>query len=117
MPSKPIKIAFGPQFVRDLKRLVKKYPKIRDDVNGFVDQLQNGEIPGDQIRGTRYTVYKARLKSSDLEKGKSGGYRVIYLVQTPEELALITIYIKSERVDLGKEQLRQLLDDYFDNNL
>lgn len=113
MTTNPIRIIFGQQIVKDLKRLVKKYPNIRDDVNSFVERLQNGEIPGDQIRGTGYTVYKARIKSTDLSKGKSGGYRIIYLVQTPTELALITIYIKSERVDLGIDQLKQMLDDYF----
>jgi mRNA-degrading endonuclease RelE of RelBE toxin-antitoxin system len=56
------------------------------------------------------------VKSSDLSKGKSGGYRIIYFVQTPIELALITIYIKSERVDLGTEQLKQMLEDYFKTN-
>jgi len=113
MPNNPNHIVFGQQFVKDLKHLTKKYPHIRDDVNNFIDLLQNGETPGDQIRGTGYTVYKARIKNSDLTRGKSGGYRVIYFVQTPTELALITIYVKSERVDLGVAQLKQLLEDYF----
>ncbi|MBI1277309.1 MAG: type II toxin-antitoxin system RelE/ParE family toxin [Anaerolineaceae bacterium] len=116
MPNNPIHIVFGQQFVKDLKHLTKKYPNIRDDVSNFINLLQSGETPGDQIRGTGYTVYKARIRNSDLTKGKSGGYRIIYFVQTPTELALITIYVKSERVDLSVARLKQMLEDYFKAN-
>jgi mRNA-degrading endonuclease RelE of RelBE toxin-antitoxin system len=112
MTINPVRIFFGPQFAKDLKRLRKKYLNIRHDVDNFVERLQIGELPGDQVQGAGFTVYKARLKSSDLTKGKSGGYRVIYFIQTPAELALITIYIKSERTDLRAGHISQLVDEY-----
>jgi mRNA-degrading endonuclease RelE of RelBE toxin-antitoxin system len=114
MTNKSIRISFGDQFVKDLKHLKKKYPHIRYDIESLIERLQNGEIPGDQIQATKYTVYKVRLRSSDLNKGKSGGYRVIYFIQMPTEVALITIYVKSERVDLSHEIIKQFVEEYLD---
>ncbi len=115
MTTKPVRISFGDQFLKDLKRLKKKYPNIRLDVDSLIESLQNGETPGDQVQATGYTVYKARLKSTDLNKGKSGGYRVIYFIQMLTEVALITIYVKSERVDLSADIIRQLIEEYLNS--
>jgi hypothetical protein len=40
-------------------------------------------FPGDQISGTGFTVFKVRVKNSDIRKGKRAGYRVIYQVIEP----------------------------------
>jgi mRNA-degrading endonuclease RelE of RelBE toxin-antitoxin system len=74
--------------------------------------LQQGETPGDQIPGTQYTVFKVRIKNSDIAKGKSGGYRVIYYVKTSEWVVLITIYAKTEQSDISPEIIKQIIDDY-----
>ena len=112
MTTNPTQISFGQQFVKDLKHLKKKYPHIRQDVDRLIQSLQNGERPGDQVQGTGYTFFKVRLKSTDLTKGKSGGYRVLYFIQTLTEVGLITIYVKSERVDLSIEVVKQLVEEY-----
>jgi mRNA-degrading endonuclease RelE of RelBE toxin-antitoxin system len=112
MTTNPTRISFGQQFVKDLKHLKKKYPNIRRDVDVLIQSLQNGERPGDQVQGTGYTIYKVRLKSTDLSKGKSSGYRVIYFIQTLTEIGLITIYVKSERVDLKSEIIKRLVEAY-----
>ena len=112
MTNNPTQIRFGQQFVKDLKHLKKKYPHIRQDVDSLIQSLQNGERSGDQVQGTGYTIFKVRLKSTDLTKGKSGGYRVLYFIQTLTEVGLITIYVKSERVDLNIEVVKQLVEEY-----
>lgn len=108
----PISVGYAPQFKRDIKHLSKKYRHIRDDVENLVGQLQQGDTPGDQIRGTGYTVYKVRLRSSDLARGKSGSYRVIYYIKTSERLLLVTIYIKTEQVDISPEEIQQFIDEF-----
>lgn len=112
MTTKPVRISFGEQFLKDLKHLKKKYPNIRRDVDSLVESLQNGETPGDQIQAVGHTVYKVRLRSTDLNKGKSGGYRAIYLIQLLTEVALITIYVKSERADLNTDIIKKLVEEY-----
>ena len=43
-------------------------------------------------------------------KGKRGGARIIYFYWTPdEEIFLLAAYAKSEQVDLGAEQKRELV--------
>lgn len=109
MNKPPISVEYTDDFKRDLKRLHKKYRKVRDDVEAFVLQLEGGETPGDQVQGVGFTVYKARLKSSDLSSGKSGGYRVVYLLITPEKISLLTIYVKTQKEDISVKEIRRII--------
>ena len=78
MQSKPIVIEFTPEFKRNLKTLSKKYRSIRRDVDPVIDRLQKGEVMGDQIPGVGYALFKVRVQNRNTQKGKSGGYRMIY---------------------------------------
>ena len=73
----PIQVDIARPAAKDLKHLLKKYPHAFEDVEGLIRQLESGETPGNQIPNTGHTVYKVRVKSSDLTKGKSSGYRVV----------------------------------------
>jgi len=104
------KVDFAASFLRALKRLRKKYPHIRNDVQPLIDQLQNGETPGDQVQHVSFPIYKARIRNSDAQRGKSGGYRVIYYIRTLETVLLLLIYSKSEREDVSADDLKALVD-------
>ena len=112
MNKTPIQVEIARPAARDLKHLRKKYPHVIDDVEGLIHQLEGGESPGNQVPGIGYTVYKVRLKSSDLSKGKSGGYRVIYYIRTPSRIIIITVYVKNEQVDVTPEEIRRIIDEY-----
>ncbi len=77
-----IEITYSVAFKRQLRQLARRYRRIKSDLDPLITALQAGDTPGDQIAGTGYTLYKVRLKNSDNQKGKSGGYRVIYYLQT-----------------------------------
>lgn len=69
MPHKPtIEIAFTPEFKRNLRGLAKKYPHIRSDVQPIIEQIQRGEFIGDQVQGTGYTIFKVRIRNSDVSR-------------------------------------------------
>ncbi|MEM7760076.1 MAG: type II toxin-antitoxin system RelE/ParE family toxin, partial [Cyanobacteria bacterium P01_A01_bin.40] len=87
----------------------KKYRSIRKDVEPVIKQLQNGELLGDKITGVGYSVFKLRVKNSDVAKGKSGGYRLIYYCQTATGIILLTIYTKSEQVNIAAEDIRRII--------
>lgn len=53
--------------------LAKRYRKIKLDIQPLIEQLEAGEIIGDQVQGTGYTVFKVRIKNSDIQKGKNAG--------------------------------------------
>jgi mRNA-degrading endonuclease RelE of RelBE toxin-antitoxin system len=46
--------------------------------NLLIEKLQSGEVLGDRLSGLDIVVFKVRFKNSDIQKGKSGGYRLIY---------------------------------------
>jgi mRNA-degrading endonuclease RelE of RelBE toxin-antitoxin system len=108
----PVSLGYSEQFVEDVKRLEKKYRNIRRDVDRLAAQLRKGELPGNLIQGTGYTVFKVRLKSSDLTKGKSGGYRVIYYLKTATFVVLITMYVKTQKTDIVPSRIKELIEDY-----
>lgn len=114
MQSEPssFQIALTPRFKKDLRELARRYRSIRSDVQPLIDQLQAGEIPGDRIAGVKYQVFKVRLKNSNIQKGKSGGYRVIYYLKTEREIIFATIYAKSDFSDVSNEIIEEAIAQY-----
>ncbi len=112
MPSEaaePVQVEYTPEFKRNLRALAKKYRHIRSDVQPVINQLRAGEVMGDQVSGTRYTIFKVRVRNSDIRKGKRSGYRLIYHLKTPTNTILVTIYSKLDQADISAEQIRRIL--------
>lgn len=98
-------------FKRNLRSLAKKYRSIRNDIQPVIEQLEQGELPGDQIPEVGYAVFKLRVRNSDTQKGKRGGYRLIYYRKTPTGIILLTVYAKSEQVDIAAEDIRNIITE------
>jgi mRNA-degrading endonuclease RelE of RelBE toxin-antitoxin system len=105
------RLSFSARFASDFKKLRKRYRNIDSDVRPLTERLKAGETPGDQIAGTGYTVYKVRLSNSDAQRGKSGGYRVIYYLQLADHVILLTIYSKSDQTDIPADTIHRLIED------
>ena len=104
-------VRYSDTFKRQLKRLSRKYRRIRSDLQPFIEQLQAGKTPGDQIQGTGHTVYKVRLANSDAQRGKSGGYRVIYYLKRQDDILLITLYSKTEQADIETDDVIRIIQE------
>ena len=100
-----VEVVFTPPFKRRLKTLYKRYRQIQQDIQPIIEQLQNGEFLGDRIVGTDFTVFKVRAKNSNIPTGKSGGYRLIYQLVSPECVLLLLIYAKSDQTDVSLEEI------------
>ncbi|WP_333260816.1 type II toxin-antitoxin system RelE/ParE family toxin [Microcoleus sp. S13_C5] len=105
-----IQLVFSDEFKTRLRTLIKRYRSIRTDLQPLLDELLSGNFIGDQIPGTGYTVFKVRLKNSDIQKGKSGGYRVIYQLRGDTYILLVVIYSKSDQDDIPANQIRDIID-------
>jgi mRNA-degrading endonuclease RelE of RelBE toxin-antitoxin system len=81
-------------------------------IQPLIERLKTGETPGDKITGNKYPVYKVRVKNSGARKGKSGGYRVIYYIQTPTMILLTNIYSKSDRTNISNEEIEDIIEQY-----
>lgn len=110
--SSLIQIELTPRFQRDLRDLAKRYRQIRSDLQPLIEQLQAGELPGDRLSGVKYAVFKVRLKNSSIQKGKSGGYRVIYYLKTYDKIVLATIYSKCDISDIDAEVIEDAIAQY-----
>ena len=103
---------FARRFKQDVRELSKKYRHIRSDLQTTLEEISQGNLIGNQISGVGYPVFKVRIKNSDIDKGKSGGYRLIYYIQSPEVIIIITIYSKSDQADISAKQIREIIADY-----
>jgi mRNA-degrading endonuclease RelE of RelBE toxin-antitoxin system len=106
-----MEIRYTSEFKRHIRQLAKKYRHIRSDIEPVIERLQAGEMLGDQIPHIEYILYKLRVRNSDVQRGKSGGYRLIYCLQNTEQIILVTIYSKSEQDNINLTQIRDILDE------
>lgn len=104
-------VRFTPEFKRNLRQLAKKYRHIRSDIQPIIDALIRAELPGDRIQGVGYAVYKVRTRNSDAQRGKSGGYRIIYYLPIDTSVVLITLYSKTEQQDIEAAEIQAILQE------
>jgi mRNA-degrading endonuclease RelE of RelBE toxin-antitoxin system len=77
-----------------------------------LQELQAGELLGDQIPGLDAVILKLRVKNSDIQKGKSSGYRLIYWTVINEIVLMLDIYSKSDQSDLDFDEIRRMIKKY-----
>jgi mRNA-degrading endonuclease RelE of RelBE toxin-antitoxin system len=95
--SSPIEVQLTPEFQMKYKGLKKRYRNIQADIKPIFTDLENGLILGDQLSGTDDIVIKVRVQNRDAQRGKSGGYRLIYWVVSPTLIVMLDIYSKSDQ--------------------
>lgn len=96
-----------PGFVKDLKRLAKKYRSLKAEMDALGDELAEHPHTGTPIGND---CYKIRLAIKSKGAGRSGGARVITcVVAVREEVYLLSIYDKSEQSTLTDRRLKELL--------
>jgi len=111
MSNDEINIWFTFEFKRNIRALSKRYRNIRQDIQPLIQELQSGKLPGDQISGIGLTLFKVRVRNSDIQKGKSGGYRCIYYLQNKNNITLVTIYSKSDQGDVSAKKIQDILKE------
>lgn len=101
------KVTLSADFVRNSKRLGKRYRSWADD---FAELLTGLRLNPTQGAPLGRNCYKVRLAIASKGKGKSGGARVLtYVKVVGETVYLLTVYDKSEREDLAPDELNDLL--------
>jgi len=96
-----------PDFKKFVKRLSKKYPSLKSDLQDLILVLKEKPDSGINLG---QGIHKIRMAITSKGKGKSGGARVItYLVTEDNEVYLVYIYDKSQLENISKEQIIELL--------
>lgn len=94
-------------FDRQAKRLAKKFPSLKSELQTLIGELKEDPIQGTPIG---HGCQKVRLAIASKGKGKSGGARVIVHVVYKDGTAyLLSIYDKSELENLTDSEILDLI--------
>lgn len=77
-----------PDFKRDVKKLLKKYPSLKSDLARLAADLSLNPKTGTQLSAH---VYKIRLAIKSKGKGKSGGARVSSYVDNSDNTSFFSV--------------------------
>ena len=98
------------EFLRQAKRLAKRYRSLADDINDLQHELMENPEIGDSLGGGKR---KIRLGVKSKGGGKRGGLRVItlkVLVETTDTCVnLLTIYDKKEIQNVSEQYINQII--------
>ena len=98
-------------FQKSVKLLKRKYPRVKSDLLECIGALEKDPSIGDAIPGWKSEIWKVRVASSDMKKGKRGGYRLVYFWKTDAtEVYCLTVYFKGEKSESAKKEIETLLD-------
>jgi mRNA-degrading endonuclease RelE of RelBE toxin-antitoxin system len=105
------------EFTKRVERLSRKknFKTLPKQVRELFKSFSKGEFDGELLKSVEepiaHDVYKLRLPNPDANVGKSGGYRVIYMVVTAVRIVVfLTIYYKKEEVDVSDKYINGLID-------
>jgi mRNA-degrading endonuclease RelE of RelBE toxin-antitoxin system len=95
-------------FERKLKRLVKKYKSIKQDLLSLIEELEENPTFGTPLgKG----CYKIRIAITSKGKGKSGGARIITYVKIHNNsVFLLDIFDKSNQATISAKELQLLIE-------
>lgn len=103
-------IRLSENFKKEAKRLSKKYPSLKNEIDILGKELSLNPTIGIHLGNE---VYKIRLSIKSKGRGKSGGARVITYVKTEiETVLLLSIYSKGEKDTITNAEIRDLLKDF-----
>jgi mRNA-degrading endonuclease RelE of RelBE toxin-antitoxin system len=96
------------RFKKEAKRLVKKYPSLKDELSELNEILEENPETGTSLGNN---AYKIRIAIKSKGKGKSGGGRVIsYLITENKEIYLLTLFDKSEFDTIDDKTLIKIIE-------
>lgn len=96
------------RFERELKRLSKKFPSLKNEFRILISEISKNPETGTFIGNN---CYKIRIAIASKGKGKRGGARMItYLYTANKSVYLLTMYDKSEKSDLKPNELKEIIE-------
>jgi len=115
------KVIRGDCFSKDLKKLLKKYRSLEEDLEVFIKaqlfafhklQIDNhGLFPINNLGFESPQVYKAKKFACKSLKGKGAksGIRIIYAyIPENDEIILIEVYSKNDKENEDRERIKKL---------
>ncbi len=96
------------RFAKELKRLAKKFPSLKNEFAELIKRIAKNPETGTYIGND---CYKIRVAITSKGRGKSGGARVItYVYIKTKTVYLLTIYDKGEKENITDKELNEIID-------
>ncbi len=105
-------IEYSDNFLREAKKLSKKFKLLKDDLKSVVKSIEEDNDLGVSLG---YNLYKKRVSNSSIPTGKSGGFRVIIYKKVEDKVVLISIYSKTYKDTLSDDELKVILKNYMES--
>ncbi|MEY8425892.1 hypothetical protein AALB52_25150 [Lachnospiraceae bacterium 38-14] len=110
-------IEYTSNFKNQFKRLLKKYPKSKDEFIAVFEQLERGELIGVAYDGLGLNenedVYKVMVANIDANRSPKNGFRMIYYaIKNDELIYMLAVYAKKEVQNLKQSEIKELLRKY-----
>ena len=103
-------IQLSPNFNHEAKKLIKKYPSLKNELAQLFKILEENPRFGLPLGND---IYKIRLAIASKGKGKSGGARVMSFVKVQDSVVLLfSIYNKGEQNNISDDEIEDLLKEY-----
>lgn len=101
-----VEIFYLPEFLKQAKKLAKKYPSFPEDLRTFLCEIKDNPLAGVDLGEG---IKKVRMAIKSKGKGKSGGARVITFNiafnSDHNSITLLTIYDKSNRETISDNEI------------
>ncbi len=111
--SKNFKVITTDNFIKEAKKLKKKYPSISGDFAQLQTRLKKDPITGNDFLGT--DCYKVRMPISDKNCGDRGGARVIIEVKiVDKKVYVLSVYDKGDKSTIFESELDKILKKRLD---
>jgi mRNA-degrading endonuclease RelE of RelBE toxin-antitoxin system len=95
-----------PHFKKQLKQLSKKYRHLKDEI---IVTLEAFDKTQHQSLGNN--LYKIRVKSKDIKRGKDKSFRlIVFIIEMQSYIVPITIYYKGDRKDISAKEVNDHLE-------
>lgn len=95
------RVIIARHFEKQCTLLKKKYPCVLADIKKVLHDFRK-----ESARSLGVRLYKIRVRSTDIRRGKSGGFRAIVLLIEVERILIpVAIYAKSDRETLSEKEL------------
>lgn len=125
MKNKFSQVKRSDEFSKELKKLVRKYRSLEDDLQTFIEaqlfplhklQIDNGGVfPIDDLGIEEFQILKAKKFACKALKGRgvNSGIRIIYAyLPEQDEIFLIEIYFKGDKEIEDRQRIKNFLQNF-----
>ncbi|MFQ5661794.1 MAG: hypothetical protein ACE5F2_00885 [Candidatus Paceibacteria bacterium] len=95
-----------PHFKKQLKQLSKKYKHLKEEI---IITLETFDRSQNQSLGNN--LYKIRVKSKDIKRGKDKSFRlIVFIIEVQNYIVPIAVYYKGDRRDMTAKEINNHLE-------